>query len=214
MSRRPSPLPLIALLGVACVRSQPEPAAPARNVEASGAESIMGNGPELDLEVQEVRIDADVEALADWKSRIRTLFPGVRGMAVAELAKEFGDGGAASDGPLLLDVRAPEEFAVSQIRGAVRAETIEEALAVLEGVPSDRRIVAYCSIGYRSAEMVEQLNERGFENAVNLEGSIFEWGNAGHPVHRGDAAVELIHPFDATWGLLLDAKRRAPVGER
>ena len=159
-------------------------------------------------------IDADVEALDDWKGRIRSKFPSVRGIAVADLAAELGEGTTTSQEPLLLDVRAPEEYAVSQIHGALRAETIEEALAVLREQPRDRRIVVYCSIGYRSAEMVEQLNERGFENAVNLEGSIFEWGNTGRAVHRGEEQVEWIHPFDATWGLLLDARLRAPVDER
>ena len=59
--------------------------------------------------------------------------------------------------------------------------------------------------------MAQRLSEAGFTNVVNLEGSIFEWANQGHPVYREDRAVALVHPYDAVWGLLLKKDLRAPL---
>jgi rhodanese-related sulfurtransferase len=151
-------------------------------------------------------VQADVEVLQGWKVRIAKQFATVRAISAEALEAELQLADVGGTRPLLIDVRAASEFAVSRIRGARRAETLEQALALLEGQPRDRRVVAYCSIGYRSAELVEQLNAAGFENAVNLEGSIFEWGNSGRAVHRGDERVDVIHPFDAEWGRLLDRR--------
>ena len=44
---------------------------------------------------------------------------------------------------------------------------------------------------------------RGFTNVRNLEGSIFEWANQGHPVERAGAPVNEVHPYDESWGTLL-----------
>jgi rhodanese-related sulfurtransferase len=65
-------------------------------------------------------------------------------------------------------------------------------------------MVVYCSIGYRSARLVEKLREGGFSEAKNLEGSIFQWANEGRPVVQNGEVVEEVHPYNKTWGLLLE----------
>lgn len=104
---------------------------------------------------------------------------------------------------VLLDVREAEEFAVSHLRGARPAPSKAEALRVLRGVPANRRIVVYCSVGYRSSELAGFLTEKGYRRVYNLEGSIFRWANEGRPVYRGEERVRVVHPYDNDWGRLL-----------
>ena len=52
--------------------------------------------------------------------------------------------------------------------------------------------------------MTRDLTERGYGAVRNLEGSIFEWANAGHPVYREGREVSEVHPYDEEWGRLLD----------
>ncbi len=110
---------------------------------------------------------------------------------------------------VLIDVREPEEFAVSHLQGAVRATSIEHAVALVDGAPDAATIVAYCSVGYRSAGLVAALAARGRTQVYNLEGSIFRWANENRPLYRGDRPVRQVHPFDESWGALLQADRRA-----
>ena len=110
--------------------------------------------------------------------------------------------------PILLDVRAPEEYQISHLPGAIRAETLDEALAALEDTGSDRDVILYCSVGYRSSELAQKLNGEGFERLFNLEGGLFRWANEGRPLAQSEARV---HPFDRLWGTLLDSSRTAIV---
>ncbi len=109
---------------------------------------------------------------------------------------------------LLLDARQPEEYAVSHLPGAVRVDPGATSFPDLDSVSPERPIVVYCSVGYRSAEMTKRLREKGYA-ASNLRGSIFRWANEGRPVVRGDSTVRDVHPYDDTWGDLLNPDLRA-----
>ena len=109
-----------------------------------------------------------------------------------------------SQRPVLLDTRAPEEYAVSRLEGAQLAQDEDAALRALEGKPKDTLIVAYCSVGYRSSSLTVKLASKGYTNVHNLEGSIFEWANRGFPVERAGEPVEQVHPYDEEWGRLLE----------
>lgn len=106
--------------------------------------------------------------------------------------------------PLLLDARTPEEFATSHLRGAVRVDPDAPDVAALPG-PEGRRVVVYCSVGYRSGHVADALQRAGWREVYNLEGGIFAWANGGRTVVRGDAPVREVHPYDAVWGRMLDA---------
>lgn len=140
---------------------------------------------------------------------IRAKFPEVTQLSTDSLQTlldepgQVQSGQAQSERPLLLDVREKEEYAVSHLKDAVLAASEKEALEALEGVPPDRPVVLYCSVGYRSSEMAGFLQKRGFEKVYNLEGSIFAWANEGRPVYRGGERVQVVHPYDRVWGKLL-----------
>jgi 3-mercaptopyruvate sulfurtransferase SseA len=69
-------------------------------------------------------------------------------------------------------------------------------------------VVAYCSVGWRSARLARRLASVGV-NVVNLEGSIFEWVAKGLPVvdDRG-VPVRVVHPFSRSWAWLVDPSLR------
>ena len=143
--------------------------------------------------------------LGEWIEKIRKEYPDVKGISVREFARIWKPGmkSDASKLPLLIDVRKPAEFEVSHIRGAKNAPSPEAIKGLLRDVPKDREIVVYCSIGVRSAKMAKELASMGYRNVRNLEGSVFEWANTGHPVFRGDKRVHEVHPFDEEWGRML-----------
>jgi len=143
--------------------------------------------------------------LGEWIVKIRKKFPGVKGISVQTLARvwEAKKEDSDSEKPLLIDVRKPSEYEVSHIKGAKNADSVAAVRKLLWNVQKDREIVVYCSIGYRSADMAWDLAKMGYTKVRNLEGSIFEWANTGHPVFRGEERVNEVHPFDKEWGKLL-----------
>ncbi len=143
------------------------------------------------------------------KQRIRGEFPAVKQLSTAELAAWL----ARDEGPrpILLDVRSEAEYRVSHLPGAVLADRGAGDAALPPGVRKDAPIVAYCAVGFRSSAMAERLRLAGYTHVYNLEGSIFEWANQGHPLYRGDEEVRRVHPYDGQWGRLLDRELHADV---
>jgi rhodanese-related sulfurtransferase len=131
------------------------------------------------------------------KHKIRSQFPGVAPISTQALATWLQQ----ERPPVLLDVRRAEEFAVSHLPQAQHVPTAEAALQAT--LTPDQPIVVYCSVGYRSARLAQQLQEAGFTQVYNLEGSIFQWVNEGRRVVQGDQTVEQVHPYNRLWGLLL-----------
>ncbi len=137
------------------------------------------------------------------RSVISLRFPGVEWVE----RRELSDWMAAGDDSMLvlLDARSEEEFRVSHLRAARRVDPAAEASS-LAGLPRDARIVVYCSVGYRSAAVARRLTRAGYERVYNLEGGIFGWANEDRELHRGEEPASQVHPFDRTWGRLLDPR--------
>ena len=151
--------------------------------------------------------------LSTVEAAIRAQYPEVPTVSTRELAARLGD---PVNAPLVLDARQPAEFAVSHLPGARRIDPdagAQELRAALAGVPGEREIVVYCSVGYRSAGVAERLREAGFTRVSNLEGSIFRWAGEGRPLARGDEPADVVHPYNSVWGRLLAPERRAFVAE-
>lgn len=136
--------------------------------------------------------------------RIRSEFPNVPSIGILELRA------TRSADTLLVDVREPEEVAVSRLPGARATQRIEDVRAWLAH-GKYQRVVVYCSVGYRSARFASALQRAGVANVLNLEGSIFAWVNAGHPVENALGPTTLVHPYDANWSRYLRPEHRAPL---
>lgn len=142
------------------------------------------------------------------RRKIRRDFPGVPAISTSKLAELLDENSGSS--PMLVDVRKKEEFDVSHLPNAIHVANTDALLRLLETEntqDSDKMIVLYCSVGYRSARVTEELLAAGVENAVNLDGSIFQWFNEGRSVYRSEKLVGDVHPFSKFWSLLLKRKR-------
>ena len=104
---------------------------------------------------------------------------------------------------IFLDTREAREYAVSHIRGARWVGYEQFSTETLKDMPRDSRIVAYCSVGYRSEKVAEKLRAAGFKDVHNLYGGIFEWVNQGHAVYQGDRPTDRVHAYDRVWGVWL-----------
>lgn len=141
------------------------------------------------------------DRLANIKQEIRQKYPTVVQLNTQQLQKML-DGSSGAE-ILLFDVRKPKEFNVSHLKNAILTPTLDDALKRLRRMPKTTKIVAYCSVGYRSSELVEKLSRQGFTHVYNLEGSLFEWANKDWPVYLDEKRVYKVHPYNFWWGRYL-----------
>ena len=134
------------------------------------------------------------------RERIETLyrkyerkFPEVEGITASELDANLKEGREV----VLVDVRKPEEQAVSMIPGAITQQEFEQQQDSLR----DKTIVTYCTAGYRSGLYAKKLEKKGWQ-VLNLEGSLLSWTHAGGPLadSHGEPTKRL-HVYSADWSL-------------
>ena len=101
---------------------------------------------------------------------------------------------------VFLDTRAAREYEVSHILNSrwVGYESFKVENVV--DIPKNKLIIVYCSVGYRSEKIGEQLQKSGFQNVFNLYGGIFEWINQGQDVFRKGQKTDSIHVYNHYWG--------------
>ncbi|BCL37989.1 rhodanese-like domain-containing protein [Nostoc sp. MS1] len=138
---------------------------------------------------------------------ISSKFGNISQITTAEFAKWLLD--SIKPQPLILDARSQVEYDVSHIKTAVRVDPIAPDFTALLSVSHNRPIVVYCSVGYRSAKIAQQLKNLGFPQVFNLSGGLFQWTNEGRPIFQDDTTpATLVHPYDAIWGNLLKSQYR------
>ena len=107
---------------------------------------------------------------------------------------------------VFLDSREIQEFEVSHLKNAIWVghDTFDPQI-VQDSIPDKNiPIVVYCSIGVRSENIGEKLQNLGYKNIQNLYGGIFKWKNLGYPVFDSlDNETEKIHAYDKLWGKFL-----------
>jgi len=144
-----------------------------------------------------------VEVISD----IRNRYPDVKQIQTAELQSWLTS--PDNEPVILIDARRKEEFSVSHISGAKNIpHNSKNPLNHLTDTKPDNPIVVYCSVGYRSSILAGKLQDMGFARVYNLEGSIFKWANEGRPLVQGQATVHKVHPYNASWGSLLEKEYR------
>ncbi len=86
---------------------------------------------------------------------------------------------AATDPPLVLDVREPWELDIVRLSGT-RDIPMGQVSTRLAELPRDRDIVVMCRSGGRSLKVTQYLEGQGYR-AVNLTGGILAWARDVDP---------------------------------
>ena len=141
-----------------------------------------------------------------WESvddAIATEFPSVKSVSTASLHQRLRNPTVA---PVVVDVRASKEFEVSYLPTAVNLATAGD---IAQRFPDrNTELVLYCSVGYRSAAVVDELMGMGYRRVVNLRHSLFEWANQDYPLINAGGATPYAHPYNRRWGRLLRSELR------
>ena len=136
----------------------------------------------------------------DWQTvdrKIARAFPAVEFVCTESLLAEA----QLRVAPTIIDVRLPEEYDVSHIP---RAHNLQSAEAIAAAFPDYAEpIVVYCSVGYRSAAVAEELASLGYTSVKNLRHSIFEWAERGYGLENAAGSTAKVHPYNRAWGSLI-----------
>jgi rhodanese-related sulfurtransferase len=84
---------------------------------------------------------------------------------------------------VLIDVREPEEFAVTRIDGAelVPMRSVPAEIERLKRLTDDAGLVILCHHGVRSLQITSWLRQQGLDNCSSLAGGIDRWSREVHP---------------------------------
>jgi rhodanese-related sulfurtransferase len=99
-------------------------------------------------------------------------------------AKDLQAQRAGSDGPAVIDVRSPMEFAAGHIPGAVNIPYEEIAVRITE-VEAPHGVALYCMKGPRARLGETALQKSGYAGSVlHVEGGFSAWKALGLPIER------------------------------
>lgn len=102
---------------------------------------------------------------------------------------------------IILDTRPEREYEVAHLPNAKRVGYKDFDLKKVSHLDKDQKILVYCSVGYRSERVGEQLQEEGFTQVYNLYGGIFDWKNKGYIVHNANQLpTDTVHAYSQKWG--------------
>lgn len=96
-------------------------------------------------------------------------------------AGTVGEMREGSDAPLILDVRAPAEWADGHVEGSVNVP-LNDLQARMGELSPESTYVVHCASGYRSAIAASLLSNAGFANVVELVGGFDAWQASKLPV--------------------------------
>ena len=104
----------------------------------------------------------------------------------------------------VLDTRERNEYDVSRLPNAVFVGYDNFNISSIDSLSKNARILLYCSVGYRSEKIGEQLKKAGYSNVKNLYGGIFEWKNQNRELVDLDGNItNQVHAYDRVWGRFL-----------
>lgn len=142
--------------------------------------------------------------LENVREEVKATFPSVKQLSTSALAVRL----ANRDSLVLLDVREPQEYAVSHLPGAVRVDPkpVETSIAPANDL-TGKTVVFYCSVGVRSSRLAQKLQpellRKGTASVFNLDGGIFAWHDEARPLANSNGATDFVHPFDQKYRKLL-----------
>lgn len=146
-------------------------------VNPAGAESL-----------RDAQRKVKIEALyADYEQRMH----GVKSLSAEEILQL-----ADRKDLIFVDIRKPQEQAVSMIPGAITEAEFKRNAALYR----KRMIIGYCTIGYRSGKLARKLKKQNIL-MINMRGGILAWLHAGGTVQQDGKPVNQVHVYGKKWDL-------------
>ena len=138
-----------------------------------------------------------LDRIEELYQEISENLPDIEAVTPAEIADAY-----KKDEIIIVDVREPNEQAISMIPGALTKIEFEEKRAA--GTLEDKPIYMHCTIGYRSGKYTQSLNEQGVK-AKNIKGSLLLWTHEGLPLETADGTpTKTVNVYGEKWDLLPD----------
>ncbi len=82
----------------------------------------------------------------------------------------------SEDSVQLVDVRTPEEYKQSHLKGAQNiCVTSNDFLEKVKTLDKNKPVYVYCKKGTRSAAAAKKLKEMGFTKIYDMDGGILQW---------------------------------------
>lgn len=88
----------------------------------------------------------------------------------------------ANEDVVILDVRDRNEWNLGHIPGALHISRGTLESNVEKAVPREKRVVAYCASGNRSALAADTMREMGYRDVSSMKGGWKAWVDAGGDV--------------------------------
>jgi sodium/bile acid cotransporter 7 len=98
---------------------------------------------------------------------------------------------------IFVDVREPAEINVSMLPDAITREEFLKNPSRYKDV----KIVAYCTISYRSGMFVKEMERKGIKIS-NLAGGLLAWVLEGGKVFDTHGETKRIHVYNKKWNYL------------
>ena len=106
-----------------------------------------------------------------------------------------------NDDIIFLDTREPEEYNVSHLPNAILFGYDDPNWKAVDTLNKNITVIVYCSIGVRSQNIAEELNEKGFNNIKNLYGGIFLWADQSREMFDNqNNETSKVHGYNKFWG--------------
>ncbi|MCT4581114.1 MAG: rhodanese-like domain-containing protein [Flavobacteriales bacterium] len=113
---------------------------------------------------------------------------------------------------IILDARETKEYNTSHIKGAIKVGYDHFNMASVQNLDHTLPVYVYCSIGYRSEKVGEQLQKAGFKKVYNVYGGIFNWANSGYTlVDENGKATTKVHGYNNDWSQWLNTEKCTKV---
>jgi len=112
---------------------------------------------------------------------------------------EIGPKNNIVEDAIFLDARELEEFKVSHLPNALHVGYKDFDIQKWQHLNKEKSIIVYCTVGYRSEKIAEQLQKNGFKNVKNLYGGIFEWMHQNKPIVNNKKPTDSIHTYNKEW---------------
>jgi rhodanese-related sulfurtransferase len=84
---------------------------------------------------------------------------------------------------VLIDVREPEEFAITRLEGAtlIPMRSVPANLQQMEAKAGEATLIVFCHHGVRSLNVVHWLREQGVSDCQSMAGGIDAWSATVDP---------------------------------